>query len=75
MDFPTVGRECSVVAIEVLDSIYSAPAHITTTLQVVAVCVHLQQKLTILDLYITWEEDFILPDLQELLWQLQQPRL
>jgi ribonuclease HI/exonuclease III len=74
-DFPTAGRACGGVAIGVVDSVHSAPVHITTNLQAVAVRVHLQQQLTILNLYITRDQDFTLLDLQDLLQQLPQPVL
>ena len=56
----------------IVDSVHSAPVHITTNLQVVA---SLQQQLTILNIYITGKQDFTLLELQDLLQQLPQPLL
>ena len=72
-DYQTVGRACGGVAVGVVDTLYSTPVHIATNLQAVAVRVHLEQHVTILNLYITREQDFTLLELENLLQQLPQP--
>ena len=72
-DYPTDGRACGGVAVGVVDTLYSTPVHVATYLQAVAVRVHLEQHVTILNLYITRDQDFTLLELDNLLQQLPQP--